>query len=328
MLKDILLQDYPNGEKFAIALSPMDDITTREYRTICKRYGADVLFTEFVSSDALIRDVDKSYQKISFSKEERPVGIQIFGSTESALVQAAQRVEELNPDFIDINWGCPMKKIAGKGAGSGILADIPKMLSITKAVVKSVKLPVSVKTRISYDDNSTPITDFAEALQDCGIQLLSIHGRTKQQMYRGNADWTLIGKVKENPRINIPIFGNGDINTVEKFMEYKKRYALDGILIGRHAVGNPFFFMHCKQAIMGKEITPITVKEKVSVCKEHLHAMCDNMGESRAMVMMKKFYSRYFLAIPDFKPYKLKLMEAKTIEEIDSILSEISSNLA
>ncbi len=317
MLKDILPQ-------FSLGLSPMDDITTVEYREICKKYGADVLFTEFVSSDALIRDVEKSYQKIAFSKEQRPIGIQIFGNTKETLVEAAQRVEALNPDFIDINWGCPVRKIAGKGSGSGILADIDKMLDITKAVVKSVKLPVSVKTRIAYDENSTPITDFAEALQDCGIQLLSIHGRTKKQMYLGSADWTMIGQVKNNPRIKIPIFGNGDIDSAQKMLDYKKRYGVDGILIGRAAIGKPYLFKQCKQILNNAPITEPTLKEKVDVCKWHLNALADNFGEFRAIVVMKKFYSKYFSSISHFKPYKMRLMDAKSKDEILSVLDEIS----
>ena len=308
---------------FSLVLSPMDDITTTEYRQICRKCGADIVITEFVSSDALIRDVEKSYQKIAFAPMERPVGIQIFGNTKETLVEAAQKVEELNPDFIDINWGCPMKKIASKGSGSGILADIPLMLSITKAVVDAVKLPVSVKTRIAYDEKSVHISDFCEALQDCGIQLLSIHGRYKQQMYRGEADWTEIGKVKNNPRIKIPIFGNGDIDSPQKMLEYKNRYGVDGILIGRAAVGKPYLFNQCKQILNGEEITEPTLKEKAKICREHLNMMVENYGEFRAIVIMKKFYSRYFSGITNFKPFKMRLMEAKSQQEILNILSEI-----
>ena len=312
MLKDIL-------PVFSLGLSPMDDITTTEYRQICKEYGADVLITEFVSSDALIRDVEKSYQKISFAQQERPLGIQIFGNTKQTLVEAAQRVEDLHPDFIDINWGCPMKKIAGKGAGSGILNDIPLMLSLTKAVVDAVKIPVSVKTRIAYDEKSVHIADFCEALQDCGIQLLSIHGRTKQQMYKGNADWTQIGIVKNNQRMKIPVFGNGDINSAEKMYEYKNRYGIDGILIGRHAIGKPYIFKQCKQILQKEPVTEPSLKEKTAICRRHLTLMLPNYGEFRSIVLMKKFYSRYFSSVTNFKPFKLQLMEAQTSEEVFNI---------
>lgn len=320
MLKDIL-------PPFTLGLSPMDDVTTKEYRQICKRFGADVLYTEFVASDALVRDVEKSYDKASFAPMERPIGIQIFGNEQGPLVDAAQRMESFQPDFIDINWGCPMKKVAGKGGGSGILADIPKMISITSAIVKAVKTPVTVKTRLGYDEKNKPIVEIAERLQDVGIQMIAIHGRTKQQMYRGDADWTLIGKVKENPRMTIPVFGNGDINSVEKLLEYKNRYGVDGILVGRHAVGNPFFFRECKQALNGEQVTLPTMQEKVDVCREHLLAMCENIGESRAIPIMKKFYARYFLAVPGFKPYKLKLMETKTLDQVLSILKDVGDNL-
>ena len=320
MLSDLLKNNCPDGSEFSLVLSPMDDITTTEYRQICRKWGADMVITEFVSSDALIRDVEKSYQKIAFAPQERPVGIQIFGNTEQTLVEAAQRVEELKPDFIDINWGCPMKKIAGKGSGSGILADIPLMLSLTQAVVKAVKLPVSVKTRIAYDDKSTHISDFCEALQDCGIQLLSIHGRTKQQMYKGEADWTEIGKVKNNQRIKIPVFGNGDINSAEKMLEYKNRYGVDGILIGRAAVGKPYLFRQCKQILNKEDVTEPSLQEKAEICRQHFLAMIPNHGEFRSIVIMKKFYSRYFNGISNFKPFKMQLMEAKTKEEIIKIL--------
>ncbi|MGP1515690.1 MAG: tRNA dihydrouridine synthase DusB [Bacteroidales bacterium] len=317
MLRDLL-------PSFSVVLSPMDDITTKEYRNICKGFGADVLFSEFVSSDALIRDVEMSYQKISFTQQERPVGVQIFGNTKEKLVEAAQRVEEQQPDFIDINWGCPMKKIADKGSGSGILKDIPKMLSITKAVVNSVHIPVSVKTRIAYDDHSIAITDFAEGLQDCGIQLLSIHGRTKMQMYNGPANWTMIGQVKNNQRIKIPIFGNGDIDSAEKMLEYKNRYGVDGILIGRAAIGKPYIFKQCHQILEGEPLFEPTVKQRAMICKEHFLSMIPNYGEFRAMVIMKKFYSKYFSSIANFKPFKMQLMEAKSKNEVINILNKIS----
>lgn len=317
MLKDIL-------PEFVLGLSPMDEITTPEYREICKDYGADVIFTEFVSTDALIRDVEKSYKKITFTEKQRPLAIQIFGNDEETLVNAAQRVEELKPDWIDINWGCPMKRIAGKGSGSGILQDIPKMLKLTKAVVDSVKLPVSVKTRLGYDEKNKPIVELAEMLQDVGVQLISIHGRTKTQMYKGEADWTLIAKTKENPRLNIPVFGNGDIDSVEKFLEYKKRYNLDGILVGRYAIGFPYFFLQCKQAMNNEEILQPTLKEKVEICKRHFLLSLENNGEEKTCINMRKFYPKYFLGVKNFKTFKLQLLASKTKEEVFDILSQVS----
>lgn len=317
MIKDLL-------PEFAIGLSPMDDITTFEYRELCKEYGADVLFTEFVSSDALIRDVEKSYKKIEFSDKQRPIAIQIFGSDEKTLVQAAQKVETLSPDWIDINWGCPMKRIAGKGAGSGILQDIPKMIQLTKAVVDSVKLPVSVKTRLGYDENHKIIVELAEKLQDVGIQLISIHGRYKTQMYRGEADWSLIGKTKENPRLRIPVFGNGDINSVDKFWEYKQRYNLDGILVGRHAVGNPYFFLQCKQKMNGEQIYQPTLNDKVDICTKHfLHSLQRNNNEEQTCILMRKFYPRYFSGVRNFKNLKQQLLTSKSKQEVLSLLQQV-----
>lgn len=317
MIKDVL-------PEFVLGLSPMDEITTPEYREICKEFSADVIFTEFVSTDALVRDVEKSYKKIAFSEKQRPLAIQIFGNDEKTLVDAAQRVEELHPDWIDINWGCPMKRIAGKGSGSGILQDIPKMLRLTKAVVDNVKLPVSVKTRLGYNEENKPIVKLAEMLQDVGIQLISIHGRTKTQMYRGSADWTLIGKTKENPRLKIPVFGNGDIDSVEKFLEYKKRYGLDGILVGRHAVGNPFFFLQCKQALKNEDIFQPTLQDKVEICKKHLLLALENNDEEKVCVDMRKFYPRYFSGTRNFKPFKLQLLASKTKQEVLNILSQVA----
>ena len=320
MLKDIL----PN---FSVGLAPMDEVTTHEYRYICKIYGADVLFTEFVSSDALVRDVETSYKKIAFTPSQRPIAIQIFGNTESTLVEAAQRVEELRPDWIDINWGCPMKKIANKGSGSGILQTPDKMIQITKAVVNSVKIPVSVKTRLGYDEKNLIIDTLAEQLQDVGVQLITIHGRTKMQMYRGEASWDLIGKIKQNPRIKIPIFGNGDIDSAEKMLEYKQKYNVDGILIGRASIGNPFIFKQCKQILAGKKPYMPAIEEKVRTAKRHFNLMVKNQGENRAIIIMKKFYGRYFLSIKNFKAYKMQLMEAKTANEVNDILDKISLNL-
>lgn len=305
----------------------MEAVTTPVFRHICKRYGADVLFSEFISSDALFRNVESSIKKMTFSEEERPVAIQIFGNKEESLCEAAKLAEQANPDFIDINWGCPVRKIAGKGCGSGILNDIPKMISLTAAVVKAVRIPVSVKTRIGYSDEDKPIVEVAERLQDVGVQLLSIHGRTRSQMYKGSADWTLIGRVKDNQRMHIPIFGNGDIDSAEKLMEYKNRYGVDGILIGRAAMGNPFIFAQSKQLLEGKTITPISVKERVKVCKEHLEGLRRWRGERYALLEMRKFYSGYFKELKNFKPYRIQLVTTNSYDEIGAILSSVEDNL-
>ena len=320
-LFDKLLRDKL-GE-FSVGLAPMDDITTTEFRNICKNYGADILITEFVAADAIIRNVEKSFHKIKFSDNERPIGIQLFGSSKEVMVEAAQRVESLNPDFIDLNWGCPMRKIADKQAGSGILLSIDKMIDITKAVVKSVRLPVSIKTRIGYSEKHTHISDFCEELQDCGIQLLTIHGRYKQQLYKGSADWNEISKVKNNPRIKIPIFGNGDIDSPHKMLEYRNRYGVDGILIGRYAIGRPYIFKQCHQLLKNENLYQPTIQEIVKIVQQHLDMMVANHGEFRAITVMKKFYSKYFNSIPDFKQTKLQLMTAKSQVEVVNILNKI-----
>lgn len=305
----------------------MEAVTTPPFRNICKRYGADVLISEFISSDAISRNVESSLKKMTFNEQERPLGIQIFGNNEESLCSAAQVAAETNPDFIDINWGCPVRKIAGKGCGSGILNDIPKMIKLTKAVVDSVQIPVSVKTRLGYSDEDKPIVEVAERLQDVGIQLLSIHGRTRSQMYKGTADWSLIGKVKDNPRMHIPIFGNGDIDSAEKMLEYKNRYGVDGILIGRAAMGNPFIFKQCKQIIEGGKIDIIPVSERVKVCKEHLNGLKEWRGKKYALLEMRKFYSGYFRELKNFKPFRIRLVTTNCYDEVDEILDEVSVSL-
>lgn len=306
----------------------MEAVTTPPFRIICKRYGADVLISEFISSDAISRNVDSSLKKMVFESSERPLAIQIFGNNEESLCAAAQIAAQNNPDFIDINWGCPVRKIAGKGCGSGILNDIPKMIKLTKAVVDTVNIPVSVKTRLGYCDDDKPIVEVAERLQDVGIQLLSIHGRTRSQMYKGTADWSLIGEVKNNPRMHIPIFGNGDIDSAEKMLEYKNRYGVDGILIGRAAMGNPFIFQQCKQILSGKTIEIVSVKERAKVCKEHIEGLKSWRGERYALLEMRKFYSGYFRELKNFKPYRIRLVTAESYEEVNSILCEVEENLS
>jgi nifR3 family TIM-barrel protein len=315
-----------NLSEFSLGLSPMEAVTTPCFRQICKRYGADVLFSEFISSDALARGIESSCKKMNFSEQERPLAVQIFGNNETSLREAAELAEKSSCDWIDINWGCPVKKVAGKGCGSGILNDIKKMEYLTKKVVESVKIPVSVKTRLGYSDNDKPIVEIAERMQDVGVQLISIHGRTRSQMYKGEADWTLIGEVKSNPRMTIPVFGNGDIDSAEKMLEYKNRYGVDGILIGRAAMGNPFIFRQCKDILEGKTNTLFSIQERVAVCKEHLEGLKEWRGDRYAILEMRKFYSGYFKGLNNFKPYRIRLVTTDSYQEIEEILSSVEKD--
>lgn len=316
MFKDLI-------PKFSLILSPMEAITNKPFRKICKQYGADILITEFIASDALSRDIKDSIIKMDFEEMERPLGIQIFGNNAESLIKATQIAEKENPDFIDINWGCPVKKIAGKGCGSGIMNNIPKMIELTKAVVDASNIPVTVKTRLGYCEDSKPIVEIAERLQDVGIQALSIHGRTRSQMYKGEADWTLISEVKNNPRMIIPIFGNGDIDSAEKAIEYKNRYGVDGILIGRATIGNPFIFKQTKDLLEGKSPTIIPIAEKVEVCKHHLDQLIELRGEKNAILEMRKTYSGYFKGLSNFKPHRLKLVSSIDYNEIQNTFEDI-----
>ena len=279
-----------------------------------------------IASEALNRDAEKSFRKMRFTPEQRPIGIQIFGADEDELLRCLEVVEQAEPDFIDINWGCPVRKVAGKGAGSGILQDIPKMLRITAALVKRAHLPVTVKTRLGYSHDSMMITDFCEALQDTGIAALSIHGRTKTQMYSGTADWTMIGAVKNNPRMHIPIFGNGDITTAAQAVEAHRRYAVDGILIGRGAIGNPWIFEQCQRAFRGEPEREITVAERVEVCRRHLLAAADFKGERTAVFEMRKHYGAYFKGLYNFKPFRLALVSTPTLDETLAVLDRIEEH--
>ena len=329
-----------------VGLSPMDDITDMPFRELCKEFGADILITEFIAPEALNRDAGKSLRKMRFSGGQRPIGIQIFGADEDELLRCLEVVEQAKPDFIDINWGCPVRKVAGKGAGSGILQDVPKMLRITAAIVQRASLPVTVKTRLAYNAESMHVTDFAEALQDTGIAALSIHGRTKTQMYSGTADWTLIGEVKNNPRIHIPIFGNGDITTAAQAVESKRRYGVDGILIGRGAIGNPWIFRQCQQLFHGEQINEVSVVERVDVCRRHLRMAVEfnrtkerekselagsseperegvAKGERTAIFEMRKHYGSYFKGLYNFKPYRLALVGTTTLADTERVLDEI-----
>ena len=320
------LLNINNPDSPVIGLSPMDDITDMPFRQICKEMGADLLITEFIASEALNRDAEKSLRKMRFSPKQRPIGIQIFGADEEELLQCLEVVEQAEPDFIDINWGCPVRKVAGKGAGSGILQDIPKMLRITDSMVKRSHLPVTVKTRLAYSSDTMPVTDFCEALQDTGIAALSIHGRTKTQMYSGNADWTMIGAVKNNPRMHIPIFGNGDITTAAGAVEAHRRYGVDGILIGRGAIGNPWIFEQCQRAFRGEPEREITVAEHVEVCRRHLLAAADFKGERTAVFEMRKHYGAYFKGLFNFKPFRLALVSTPTAEATLEVLDNIKEH--
>lgn len=311
-----LFEELFNREPLPLFLAPMEAVTDAPFRKICKRFGVDVVISEFISSEALIRDVSESVNKMSFSDGERPVGIQIFGHNESSLREAAEIAAAQNPDFIDINWGCPVKKVVSKGAGSAILKDPEKMVRLTKSVVEAVKLPVTVKTRLGWEATDKPIVQIAEALQDIGIQAIAIHGRTRSQMYSGEADWTLIGEVKNNPRMHIPVIGNGDINSPEKAADYKKRYGVDAVMIGRAAIGNPWIFKQIRDFEQGRGYNIPDYSERVEVCLEHLQAEAAAKGDRRAVLEMRKHYAGYFKAIPYFKETKLKLMEALSVEEI------------
>lgn len=306
-------------------LAPMEDVTDPSFRHICKIYGADMTYTEFVPSEALIRNIDKSFKKLRINEFERPVGIQLYGHNIDAMVESAKIVSQYNPDVIDINYGCPVKKIATRGAGSGMMRDIPKMVKMTEEIVKATNLPVTVKTRLGWDDESKFIVDIAEQLQDTGIKALTIHGRTRMQMYKGEADWTLIGKVKNNPRMHIPIIGNGDINSPEKAAEMFDRYGVDAIMIGRATYGRPWIFREIRQYLdTGETMKPLSIKEKVDIAKIHLEKSLEWKEGQRGIYEMRRHFSTYFKALPDFKSYRMKLVTSLDINEIVATLNEIA----
>ncbi len=309
---------------FPLILAPMEDVSDPPFRLVCKQHGADLMFTEFISSEGLIRDAIKSRKKLDILEEERPVGIQIFGGDEEALSMSARICETVNPDIIDINFGCPVKKVVCKGAGAGILKDIPKMVQLTRACVQAVDKPVTVKTRLGWDDSSKNIEEVAERLQDVGIAALSIHGRTRTQMYKGEADWSLIAKVKNNPRIHIPIFGNGDIDSPQKCIEYKNKYGVDGVMIGRAAIGNPFIFNIIKHfRATGEMPPPITIAQKVEVVKQHLQHSMQWKGEKLGILEMRPHYSNYLKGIPNIKDYKMKIVLSLDPKQIIDLLDEV-----
>lgn len=314
--------------EFPLLLAPMEDISDPPFRALCKKYGADLMYSEFISSEGLIRDAHKSLQKLDIYDYERPVGIQIFGGEEDAMVGAAQIVEKAQPDLIDINYGCPVNKVVCKMAGAGILQDIPKMVRLTEQVVKATSLPVTVKTRLGWDENSKNIVEVAERLQDIGIQALSIHGRTRKQMYKGEADWTLIAEVKENQRMHIPIFGNGDIDSPQKALEYKNRYGVDGLMIGRAAIGYPWIFREIKAYLeKGEIIAPPTADERVDAMLQHLHHSIDWKGERQGIVEMRPHYTNYLKGIPHIKPLRMTLVTSMSIAELENTMEALRGHL-
>ena len=303
----------------------MEDVSDPPFRYLCKMFGADLVYSEFISSDGLIRDSVKSIKKLDFEEYERPFGVQIFGNAVAPMVEAAKYAETAHPDLIDINFGCPVKKVASKGAGSGIMNDIPKMVAITEAVVKAVKIPVTVKTRLGYDEEHKEIVDIAERLQDVGIAALTIHGRLRTTKYSEPADWTLIGTVKNNPRMHIPIIGNGDVVDGPSAKYYKDTFGVDGLMIGRASYGNPWIFRHIRHYLeTGEESIAPDLKERVEVAKIHLQRSVEWKGEHIAVLEIRKHWSSYFKGLPNFKPYKMRLMEAKTAEEVVEVLAELS----
>ena len=310
---------------FPLLLAPMEDVSDPPFRALCKEHGADVLYTEFISSEGLIRDAEKSTMKLDIYDFERPIGIQIFGYEIESMRLATKICEKAKPEFIDINYGCPVKKVTVKGAGAGILKDIPKMVAMTKEIVNATNIPVTVKTRLGWDENSKYIVEVAERLQDVGIKALSIHGRTRKQMYKGIADWTLIGEVKNNPRMHIPIFGNGDVNTPERVKEVKQKYGVDGVMIGRGAIGYPWIFKEIKHYLKtGNYLTPPSISERVAACKQHLKHSIAWKGKILGIAEMKRHYTNYFKSIPYFKEYRIKMVTSNCQLEIEELLDEVS----
>lgn len=313
-----------------VLLAPMEDVTDLPFRLLCKQFGADMVYTEFISSDALIREVNKTMQKLTIAEEERPVAIQIYGRDTESMVQAAKMVEQAKPDILDLNFGCPVKKVAGKGGGAGMLQNIPKMLEITEAVVKAVNIPVTVKTRLGWNDESKIIVTLAEQLQDCGIQALTIHGRTRAQMYTGEADWTLIGKVKENPRITIPIIGNGDITTPERAKECFDKYGVDGIMVGRASFGRPWIFQEIKHYLKTGETLPDPgIEWKLNVLKQETIDSINRLDERRGIIHIRRHLaaSPIFKNIPDFRRTRIEMLRANTLDELFTILDSVPSKI-
>ena len=317
---NIELPDFP------LLLAPMEDVSDPPFRALCKEQGADVVYTEFISSEGLIRSAQKSVMKLDIFEKERPVGIQIFGANLDSMLQSVDIVESVKPDIIDINFGCPVKKVVSKGAGAGILKDIDLMVKLTREMCKRTKLPITIKTRLGWDENSIKIVEVAERLQDVGAKAIAIHGRTRAQMYKGNADWTLISEVKNNQRMIIPVIGNGDINSPEKARIMRDEYGLDGAMIGRTAIGNPWFFNEVKQYLKnGETIESPSIGQRITTAKRHLEMSIKWKGERLGLLETRRHYSNYFKGIPDFKPYRTRLVTCDAIDDIMDVFQELES---
>ncbi|MCB0479811.1 MAG: tRNA dihydrouridine synthase DusB [Flavobacteriales bacterium] len=315
--------------EFPLLLAPMEDVSDPPFRALCKENGADVMYTEFISSEGLIRDAAKSVLKLDIYEYERPVGIQIFGSEMESMLEATRTIENTNPDILDINFGCPVKKVTCKGAGAGILQDIPKMVRLTEAIVKETKLPVTVKTRLGWDDSTKFIVDTAERLQDVGIKAISIHGRTRKQMYKGEADWSLIGDVKNNARMFIPVFGNGDIDSPEKVVDMRAKYGVDGVMIGRASIGYPWVFNEIKHFMKtGEHLAEPTFMERLNMAKRHVDLAVKWKGERLGLVETRRHYGNYFKGIPNFKEFRIKLVTSDTQQELNDAFTEIENHFS
>lgn len=309
---------------FPLLLAPMEDVSDPPFRAVCKQHGADLMYTEFISSEGLIRDAIKSRQKLDIFDYEKPIGIQIFGGDEDAMAMSAKIVDATNPDLLDINFGCPVKKVVCKGAGAAVLKDIDLMVRLTKACIRSTTLPVTIKTRLGWDNDTRNIEEVVERMQDIGVQAISIHGRTRMQLYKGDADWTLIGKIKNNPRIHIPIFGNGDIDTPQKALEYRNRYGVDGIMIGRAAIGYPWIFREIKHYMAtGEVLAPPTIAERLDACRKHLHGSVAWKGEKLGILEMRRHYASYLKGLSHVKEYRTRLVSTDSLQEIEAVFCQI-----
>ena len=321
----VTIGDVRLGE-FPLLLAPMEDVSDPPFRALCKQQGCDLMFTEFISVEGLIRDAEKSLQKLDIYDEERPIGIQIFGAELDSMRRAAEIVEAANPEILDINYGCPVKNVVCKMAGAGILRDIPKMIELTKAIVDNTSLPVTVKTRLGWDHDTIFIEEVVERLQDVGIKAISIHGRTRQQMYKGEADWTWIAKVKNNPRIKIPVFGNGDIDSPQKALEYKNRYGVDGVMIGRASIGYPWIFREIRHFVhTGEILPPPSVEERVEAARQHLNHSIEWKGVKLGIFEMRRHYTNYFKGLEHIKHFRSRLVGSEDPQELNQILDEISA---
>jgi nifR3 family TIM-barrel protein len=322
-IDNIELPDFP------LLLAPMEDVSDPPFRALCKEQGADVVYTEFISSEGLIRDAAKSTMKLDIYEKERPVGIQIFGANLDSMLKSVEIVEKSNPDIIDINFGCPVKKVVSKGAGAGILKDIDLMVKLTDAMVKHTKLPITVKTRLGWDHDSIKIVEVAERLQDVGCKAISIHGRTRAQMYKGSADWKPIAEVKNNQRMHIPVFGNGDVDSPERAVEMRDKYGLDGAMIGRATIGNPWFFKQVKHYIeTGKHLAPISMLERVEAARRHLQMAIDWKGDKLGVFETRRHYTNYFRGIPNFKPYRMKMVTSDEAKDVFAAFDEVEEKFS